>query len=177
MEIRASSVYDLKATKAAWRANIYNKKNPETQFRRYIILAALVVTASVIYQFMVKQVVLMWVLSGLLIFFSAFLWLMYFVFPVMMFKDSQRLAEMPRNFVFREDTMSVEMSGEMYQGDSTVRYALMFKAMETGAYFFIYLTKSQLYIVDKSTLEGGSAEEIRNALSAVLGKKYTVCDY
>ena len=177
MEIKASSVYDIKATKAAWRAGVYKKKNPEKSFRRYIILAAVITAASVLYQILVKQVILMWVLSRLLIFFSVMLSLLYFLAPVRMYKNAGTLADMRKYFVFRENEVFVQSSGEMYQGESTVQYSLLFKAMETGAYFFLYLTKSQLYIVDKSTLEGGSAEDIRKAMSAVLGEKYMVCDY
>ena len=177
MEIKASSVYDLKATKAAWRAGVYKKKDPGKSFWRYILLAAIIVTASVLYQFLVKQVLLMWVLSGLLVFFSVMLSLLYFLAPVRMYKNAGTMADMRKNFIFREKELYVESSGEMYQGESTVQYSLLFKAMETGAYFFIYLTKSQIYIVDKSTLEGGTAEDIRSAMSAVLGEKYMVCDY
>ena len=177
MEIKASSIYDLKATKAAWRAGVYKKKNPEKSFRTYIILASLMVAASVLYLILVEQVIIMWVLSGLLIFFSVMLSLLYFLAPVHMYKNSGTLADMRKYFVFRDHEVFVQSSGEMYQGESTVQYSLLFKAMETGAYFFLYLTKTQLYIVDKSTLEGGSAEDIRKAMSAVLGGKYIVCDY
>ena len=119
----------------------------------------------------------MWVLSGLLVLLSVMLSLLYFLAPVRMYKNAGTMADMRKNFIFREKELYVESSGEMYRGESTVQYSLLFKAMETGAYFFIYVTKSQLFIVDKATLEGGSAEDIRSAMSAVLGEKYMVCDY
>ncbi len=177
MEIKASSVYDLKATKAAWRAAVYKKKNPAKSFWTWIIIAAVITALSVLYQILVKQDILMWVLIGLLVFFVSMLSLLYFLAPVQMYKNAGKIADMRKYFVFRDTDFHVQSSGEKYEGESTVQYSLLFKTMETGAYFFIYLTKSQFYIVDKSTLEGGSAEDIRSAMSAVLGEKYVVCDY
>ena len=49
--------------------------------------------------------------------------------------------------------------------------------METSKYFFIYPTNSQVFIVDKSTIVGGAAEDIRNKLSSFVGNKYIICKY
>ena len=49
--------------------------------------------------------------------------------------------------------------------------------METGKYFFLFRNKRQIFAADKSTLEGGTAAEIREKLQPVLGKKYVICKY
>ena len=49
--------------------------------------------------------------------------------------------------------------------------------METKKYFFLYENKRQIFVVDKTTLENGTAEEMREKISAVIGKKYIVCKY
>jgi hypothetical protein len=41
----------------------------------------------------------------------------------------------------------------------------------------IYQTNNQVFIVDKSTVEGGTAEEIRNKLCTFVKDKYIICKY
>ena len=38
-------------------------------------------------------------------------------------------------------------------------------------------TNIQVFVVDKSTIEGGTVEEIRNKLSAFVKDKYILCKY
>jgi FlaA1/EpsC-like NDP-sugar epimerase len=48
---------------------------------------------------------------------------------------------------------------------------------ETDKFFFIYINKRQMFVVDKATIEGGTAKEISSKLASVLGKKYIRCKY
>ena len=45
------------------------------------------------------------------------------------------------------------------------------------AYFFIFHTKNQAFVVEKSTFSGGTPEELRDKLSVLLGKKYYINKY
>ena len=51
------------------------------------------------------------------------------------------------------------------------------KVMETEARLFLFQSKTQAYVVDKTTFEGGSAQDLRKVLTDVLGKKYVECKY
>ena len=44
-------------------------------------------------------------------------------------------------------------------------------------YFFLYQTNNQAFLVDKSTVEGGSVDDIRNKLSSFVKDKYYICKY
>ena len=67
--------------------------------------------------------------------------------------------------------------GEAYNGQAEIKYALLVKVMETSKYFFLYQNNTQVFIVDKSMIVGGTAEEIRNKLSSVTRNRYIICKY
>lgn len=47
----------------------------------------------------------------------------------------------------------------------------------TSDYFFLYQNNNQVFLVDKSTIEGGRIDDIRNKLSSFVKDKYIVCKY
>ncbi len=58
-----------------------------------------------------------------------------------------------------------------------MEYSLFTKVYETSDYFFLYQTNNQVFLVDKSTVEGGSVDDIRNKLSSFVKDKYYICKY
>ena len=80
-------------------------------------------------------------------------------------------------YVFGEDFFLVSSANQVFQSQGRVDYSLLACAYETSEYFFLYQTKNQVFVVDKSTVEGGTALDIRNKISATLEKKYILCKY
>lgn len=101
----------------------------------------------------------------------------YFIVPKIRYKAMAKLQEAENQFLFEDETVTaVTQSGE-YSDEARMEYSLFVKAFETSKYFFLFTTHNQAYIVDKSTIEGGSAADIRLKLSSVLGNKYIFCKY
>lgn len=89
----------------------------------------------------------------------------------------KKLAGIRVDFVFSEDSMYVHSDSELHKTDSTMKYEVLFKVMETEERLFLFQTKAQAFVVDKSTIEGGSIEDLRKVIKDVLGKKYIKCKY
>ena len=66
---------------------------------------------------------------------------------------------------------------EEYKGETEIEYTMLERVYETSKYFFLFQTKNQVLIVDKTTVEGGRAEEIRDSLTAKMKDKYIICRY
>ncbi len=82
------------------------------------------------------------------------------------------------SYVFHQDAMEVTSNGTGYNADGEIQYCLIKKVKETSAYFFIFMNNNQAFIVDKSTITGGTADQIREYLATwVDEKKYIVCKY
>ena len=67
--------------------------------------------------------------------------------------------------------------GAAFSGESRVEYPVFVKVFETSRYFFLFQTKNQVYPVDKSSLESGCADEIRNKLKEFVKNQYKICKY
>lgn len=91
-------------------------------------------------------------------------------------KSLSQYIGMRQEFVFADYEMSETTSSEKFNGTSRLKYSAVHKVMETSKYFFVYQTDNSVYIVDKSTLSGGTVEELRAKLSPAV-KKYVVCKY
>lgn len=64
-----------------------------------------------------------------------------------------------------------------YSGTTNIEYSILFKVMETSEYFFVFIQKQQVFLVDKSTVQGGTIEDVREVIKNALGKQYIICKY
>ena len=88
------------------------------------------------------------------------------------------MQNMEQEYVFSEESFTVICLDENFKGQSERKYSVIPKVMENSKYFLIFQNGNQAFIVDKSTITGGTAEEIREKLSSfVPKKKYIVCKY
>lgn len=88
-----------------------------------------------------------------------------------------KVKDVGNDYVFREDGFSAVTVSENFSGRDDMKYILIIKVFETEKYFFIYINKRQMFVVDKATVEGGTAWDIREKLSRVPGGKYVRCKY
>ena len=117
------------------------------------------------------------ILLGIGVFFISLWYVLYFTLPRIRYNALANFKEAENAYVFCDDFLKVSTAGREYSGEAKIEYSFLVKAYETSKYFFLYQTKDQIYIVDKSTIEGGTAEDIRSKLSAVLKDKYFICKY
>lgn len=177
MKITASAVYDLKTVKSFSRMLFTKKANPKKLFIMLGVLdfTFLIFSVMGMLVFGFSQLMLDIIfMSALLAFLFYF---MYFISPKISYKSIAKLKNVKNNYIFTDDEMSVTTNSDDFQGSSVLKYSVLCRAKETNKYLYIYQTKAQAFIVDKSTIAGGTIEELRARLTSVLGKKYIICNY
>lgn len=177
MEIKAKCKYDFESVKALAHLAMYKKADPKKRLKFwtvvYAILFAIVVLEMLAFG---MDTVLLCALAVEI----AFLSLMYgwhFIVPKTQYKALAKLQNSENEYVFCDTFLKVSTKNNEYSGESVIEYSCFVKAYETTKYFFLFQTNNQAFLVDKNTIEGGTAEEIRNKLSGLLKNKYIVCKY
>jgi len=174
MEITAKCVYDLKGMTALLHLQMFKKADPKKRMILWgslygVVALLLLLTAISGFE---KGIILMALLVAV--------WLMvcyfYFLVPRQMYKTQANLKDAENTYIFGDNGVRIRSQAQQYTGEAQVEYGLFVKVYETSAYFFLFQTKNQVFLVDKSTIRGGAAEEIRSRLTGKV-KKYIICKY
>ena len=176
MEMKAKCVFDYKSIKALTYTTIYKRDNPKAAFYFLNILTAIMILAIIwLMQFSVdSKAISLLILYVFIFLFNCFL---YVVFPKVQYRALDKMKGVENEYTFCDDGISITSKHELYNGAAELKYAMIPKVMETSEYLFIYQSKNQVFIVDKSTITGGSIEQIRQKLIPHVKKKYIVCKY
>lgn len=177
MNIKAKCVYDYETCRAVAHIASYKKANPKkTVIMRFIfVLAFVALDLYVMNMSEISFVNYMYLACGAFIILLDLF--MYFIMPVVQYKSMSKMKDLENSYIFYDDEFTAACNSEEYSGQAAVKYSLLIKVMETKKYFFLYENKRQIFVVDKTTLENGTAEEMREKISAVVRKKYIVCKY
>lgn len=89
---------------------------------------------------------------------------MYFGLPKIRYKSVDKFVNLQNNFIFTEKNMIVSSDMGDYSGTTNIEYSILFKVMETSENFFVFIQKQQVFLVDKSTVQGGTIEEVREVI-------------
>lgn len=177
MEIRATGTLDFQTMRAFTHLCMFKKANPKKKMTLYSVLCALVIVMIVVWMLifgadstMIILLCCLWVLFLL----EAF---MYFKLPKIRYRSLGKMKDVTNKYVFGEAAVEIVTKGEEYEGKCAVMYSSLSKVMENSKYFYIYQNQMQVFIVEKSTVVGGTAEEIRQKLSAYLREHYIICKY
>ena len=162
--------YDFETVRALTHAVYYKKREPKEAFQISMIFWGIMALFAI---FALPEMLLAF-LVVLGIFLNLF---QYFLLPKMQYRLLAKLRETENEFIFGEESFRVISRSAAYQGEAEMRYELIVKVIENSRYFFIYQTNNQVYAVDKETITGGSAEDIRKRMEPGLGKKYMICKY
>ncbi len=177
MEIKAKCKYDFESVKALAHLAMYKKADPKKRLIfwtiAYAILIAFIVWEIVVFDMDTTLLVLL--ACGISILLLTYLW--YFIIPKIQYKSLAKIRGIENEYVFCDTFLKVSTKNNEYNGESEIEYSYFVKAYETTKYFFLFQTNNQAFLVDKNTIEGGTAEEIRNKLSGLLKNKYIVCKY
>ena len=177
MEVRAKCKFDPASIRALSHLQFYGKYNPKVRMRLrmcfYLAVLSLFVVNIILFGFEQKFLT-MFVVCLLVIFFECFA---FFIYPKIQFRAMAKLQYASNEYTFCDDVLKVVTVSDYFQGNEELRYSLFIKVYETSAFFFLFQTKTQVLIVDKSTIENGTEEEIRNQLTASMQGKYIVCHY
>ncbi len=177
MEIKAKCKFDKANTRALAHLSSYKRFNPKkTVTARTVfclILLLLLLAELVVSGFNIIPMILI-IVDILVIVIDCFV---YFILPEIQYKSLSKMKETENNYIFSDNVLKIQTKSEVHSGEHEIEYAMIQKVYETSGYFFIYITRNQVFIVDKSTVEGGSHEDIRNKLGDYLKGKYIICKY
>ena len=177
MKIQAKCKFDFESIKALTHLSTYRKANPKkaVQLRTILYCALLFIIVAELVAFGSDLILIILIITDILaIALAAF---MYFGLPRIRYNYLAKMKSAENDYIFYDDVLKVFTKSEIYNGEAEIAYSLFVKVYETSAYFFLYQTANQVFIIDKSTIEGGSAEDIRNRLSLFVKDKYIICKY
>lgn len=175
MEIKSKCVFDYDSVRAVSLSAFYGKRDPEKTL----------ISSSVFFAFL-AVLCFLGMRSGLDIF-HILVWIpvlnivlgffFYFVFPRIQFKGLHKMKQIENEYSFCDEHIRVLSRGEEYTGEAELRYTMVPKVMENSEYFFIYQSNNQVFVVDKSTVTGGSIGELSEKLKSSVKGKYIICRY
>lgn len=173
MEIRASSKYDWETIKQ------FNKFH---NFTKAKVLNVVVIVTDVICALLFLLALSIDILDFelmmlyvLILFLNLVLVFARFVLPKIQYKQNKLLHGVENKITFEEDQMLIEQHGENTNATATMKYDAIWKVYEAKEYIYIYVNSRQAYIVDKSTVVGGTAMNLRMFLVKNVGmSKYKV---
>ncbi len=173
MEIKASSKYDWETIKK------FNKFHNFTRTKALnigliildvvCVLLFLLAAAINILDF---ETIMIYVL---LLFVNIMLVFVRFILPKIQYKQNKMLHGVVNEATFKDNEMSIEQRGENVCGATTVKYDAVWRVYEIKDFIYIYVNSRQAYIVDKATVTGGTAADLRMFLMKTVGMgKYKV---
>ncbi len=177
MEIKAKVKYDYKACKAMAHVYSYKKKNPLKTMLLHFAIAVVLAGLNLVMIQMTGGEAINTVAFVCCLFIVVLELIMYFLMPRLQYNSMSKMKDISNDYIFREDDFSASTVSAEYKGDTVIKYSLLEKAMETKDYFLLFENKRQAFLVDKTTIENGSVEDLREKLVSVLGKKYIICKY
>lgn len=171
MEMKASCQFDLESAKALIYSQVFKKKNPKRMVVMMTIATAILMTYVTFGCLTADSI------SPLALLLPAFivcvylrLCYIYFVWPKKMCKRNERAR---RHYVFRDDGFcATDPEDESYLKE--VPYQTLVGGWETAQYLFLSVEKTSVFVVDKSTVNGGSIHELRAKLTETLGDAYII---
>ena len=177
MEIKAKCVFDYESMKALTYVSTYKRKNPRKSFvftNIWCVVLVLLLMIEMMFFDVDIQLVVLLVVAAILVVVNCF---MYCISPKIQFKALHNLQNMENEYTFYSDSIKVISKNKDYNGEAEIKYSVVPKVMETSKYVFIYQSKNQVFIVDKSTITNGTINDIRNILIPFVKNKYIICKY
>lgn len=174
MEIKAKCKFDYDTIKTLTRASLFRKKgNLKRRFIATLIMCLFIIIISVINLIVKFDVVhLVFIVIGFLLFLIEYF--LYFILPKIRYKALVKMKGTENEYTFCEDVIKIVTTNNDYNGTAEINYSLLVKVCETSKYFFLFQTKNQVLVVDKSTIENGTADDVKNKLISYVRDKYTV---
>ena len=177
MEIKAKCKYDLDSVKALTHLTMYKKADPRKRLifwsAAFAILFIIIILEIIAFGFDTTFAVLL----GVEIFGLLLIYFWYFIIPKIQYKSLAKMQNVENQYIFCDNVLKAFTKSQEYNGEAEIEYSLFVKVYETSKYLFLYQTNNQVFIVDRSTIEGGTVEEIRNKLFAFVKDKYILCKY
>ena len=177
MQIQANCKYDFEATKSLTYLTMFKRGNPKKRML-LITIFFVVLFFIVIFEIIIFGIDATFILLSIIIVFMLLInYFMWYLSPKVRYNSLAKLKNICNEYIFTEESVFATTKSTEYEGKVEIAYTLFVKVYETSNYLFLFQTQNQVYMVDKSTLVGGTIEEIRNKLCNHLYNKYIICKY
>ncbi len=176
MEIKAKCKFDFESIKALTHLSLFKKASPKKRFLTWSIISTILAVIIVLEMIIFSDPMLIEVLLVAIVLFL-FECYLYFLLPKIRYKAVAKMKDAENEYIFCDNVLITFTKSQEYNGEAEIEYSLFVKAYETSKYFFMYQTNNQVFIVDKSTVEGGTVEDIRSKLTTHIKDKYIICKY
>ena len=177
VEIRAKCKFGFESISALTHLTMFKKANPKNRMIFWSVAFAVLFAIIILEIIAFGMDLILVVLLGVEILWLMMMCFWYFIIPRIQYKALAKMKDAENEYVFCDNVLKTFTKSQEYNGEAEIEYSLFVKVYETSKYFFMYQTNNQVFIVDKSTIEGGTVEEIRNKLSAFVKDKYILCKY
>ena len=82
-------------------------------------------------------------------------------------------AETEQQFQFFDDRfMCSQIKGDEFNDFMQAKYSVLFRVIETKEQYFLYISRTQCYVINKADITAGSVEELNKILTNNLGEKF-----
>lgn len=177
MKIKAKCKFDFDSIKALTHLTMFKKANPKKRLIFWSVAFAILFGIIILEMVVFGMDLILLVLLGVEIIWLMLLYFWYFIVPRIQYKALAKMKNAENEYVFCDNVLKTFTKSKEYNGEAEIEYSLFVKVYETLKHFFLYQTNNQVFLVDKSTIEGGTVEEIRNKLSAFVKDNYILCKY
>ena len=177
MPICADCEYDFESIQALTYLSMYRKSDPKKRYMLTNICFAVLFAVILVEMILFGMDAMLILLAIAIVAFISLNLFMYLQYPKIRYRSMANLKNISNEYIFTEKSLLVTTHNSDYDGKAEIAYSLFVKAYETSRYLFLFQTNNQVYIVNKSTLIGGTIEEIRNMLCSYLNQKYMICKY
>ena len=174
MEIKASSKYDWETVKAL--NNFYYLNRMRVIFVLFIVcfvlnsviqIESLIVNGEMAHDHLSNLIYL-----SFLVF--AFLFII-FVLPKIKYNNNKYSKDSKNEFVFTSENIKLTQTHELHNSENELSYNAIWRIYESKKFIYMHIGRRQTYIVDKSTVTGGTVEDLRMLLISKIGaKKYKI---
>lgn len=174
MEITASSIYNWETIKKYNFFHTFSKRKIGKLLIPTIVIVSIVMVLctvlSIVGDFFDRTLLYLDILVIVLVFLEFFIW---FAIPKISFKMNKLNKNFENHYTFKEDSLNVSGQNSELKGTTEISYQKLNCICETFDFFYIYINSRMAFIVDKSTISGGTEEQLRNYLIKAVGdKKY-----
>lgn len=182
MEITTSTIFSPEEVKALQMALLYNGKVPNKTLLTRVLIGVAIFGITVVLTLpfgFIYAVVGGAVVGCILFMYYVGILLPHFASFSYKFRKTKRPGSPDDLYTltFRDDDLRVLMHEEKLETDITYPYRALKKVVETGEYFLIYVNDETAMAAGKACIDGESAKEICERITAALGKKYIIARY
>lgn len=174
MDIRANFTYDYRTIKDMVRRTSFRNPLSKLLLVLMYLMGLRVIWVGIrslwFWGFDGTMMFLLLLMVGIL---GGYTWLLVRM-PKIHFKNLGVNAGGAGEYLFREEDVVIDFRSDHETAHIVLKYTGLVKILDTPDYLYLMITKAQTYVVDKATIEGGTAEDLRARLQPVLGKKYKI---